>query len=409
MSKLKKILIFQTGEPTHLDKSGAPMRLMNLIDALIKYEYKIEVLTSLFSHQEKKFRNLQVNLDNGYKKFHYTFLDSPGYQNNISLSRFYDHIILAKNLKIKLKEFKNINYVFMGYPPIEACFILARWCKKNNIPYMIDYKDFWPELFTYNKNFLFKILSYPFICILKILRNYCLKNSSSISTISETFLDELNTNYIKNKKIVCYLTKKINQNINLDLVNNRIKLFFSTPKIKIVFIGNFMTDAFDFLILAKIKDFIIKSTNLEFHLFGNGPSKKEVSTYLNFKNIYLHDRVNASEFQYILSNSQAAFLPIKNRFDFLKSIPNKVVDSIQYKLPIFTCLLGETKSIVQKYNLGFIYGDHHDLQDQLTSFCNGLVYGKIKKNYENPELQKIFDHNLNYQKILDKIVLNLKM
>jgi hypothetical protein len=236
-----------------------------------------------------------------------------------------------------------------------------------------------------NRNKLFKNINVELIKTNKDLenRNKIIENINIEMRETNKDLENTNTKMIETNEELKFLMKNLENKIEeLEIKNKELE-----TKIKLIQTPN--------------KD--IKSTNLEFHLFGNGPSKKEVSTYLNFKNIYLHDRVNASEFQYILSNSQAAFLPIKNRFDFLKSIPNKVVDSIQYKLPIFTCLLGETKSIVQKYNLGFIYGDHHDLQDQLTSFCNGLVYGKIKKNYENPELQKIFDHNLNYQKILDKI------
>jgi hypothetical protein len=408
LSYKKNILIFQTGEPTHFDQFSAPMRLINLTNILADNQYNIEVIAPLFSHQEKKFRNLENNIFKKHNNINYTFINSPGYKNNISLSRFYDHVILAKNLKKKLNEFKNINYVFIGYPPIESCFILSRWCKKNKIPYMIDYKDLWPELFIINKNFFFKILLFPLIFFLKILRNYSLKNSKSISTISNSFLDDLSPNYIKNKKIVCYLTKKINPNVDSNLINNNIKLIFNTPKKKIVFIGNFMIDIYDFKILEKIKDFIIKSNDFEFHLFGSGPAKKDLYNYLNFKNIYIHDMVNTAEFHHILSNSHAVFLPIKNRFDYIKSIPNKIVDAIQYHLPIFTCLQGETKKLVQKYNLGFVYEDYKELQDKINYFFISSNFSLIKKNFENPTLQNIFNHKLNYQSILDRIKIDLK-
>ena len=102
MSYKKNILIFQTGEPTHFDQSTAPMRLINLTNMLVDNQYNVEVIAPLFSHQEKKFRNLEINNFKQYNNINYTFINSPGYKNNISLSRFYDHIILAKNLKKKL-------------------------------------------------------------------------------------------------------------------------------------------------------------------------------------------------------------------------------------------------------------------------------------------------------------------
>ena len=169
-----------------------------------------------------------------------------------------------------------------------------------------------------------------------------------------------------------------------------------------------MIDIYDFKILEKIKDFIIKSNVFEFHLFGSGPAKKDLYNYLNFKNIYIHDSVNYAEFHQILSNSHAVFLPIKNRFDYIKSIPNKIVDAIQYRLPIFTCLRGETKKLVQKYNLGFIYDDYKELQDKINNFFISSNFNLIKKNFENPILKDMFDHKLNYQIILDRIRSDLK-
>ena len=408
MNKNKRILIFQTGEPSPLDNSGASMRLVNLIDKLVKSNYEIEVLLPRFFHQDKKFRDKKLIFKNRDKKIKYTFLESPGYQKNISLKRFYDHIILAMNLKKKLKEIKNIDYVFMGYPPIEACFVLSRWCLKYRIPYIVDYKDLWPELFTNDKNIFFKIFLLPIVFILKKMRNFTLKNSSAISTISRGFLNDLKLDGIQKKKIVCYLTKKKNLEIDLKKIRKNITTKFPSEKIKIVFIGNFMVNAFDFKILKQIENFIKKSPNLEFYFFGSGPSKKEVEETLNFENVYIADRVNLIEFQYIMKNSQAVFLPIKNRFDYLKSIPNKIVDAIQYKLPIFTSLEGEVKSLVEKFKIGFFYKNHETLLKKLEWFCDHKNRISVKQNYDNSDLQTIFDHDLNYSKIINKIELDLK-
>jgi hypothetical protein len=408
MKKLKKILIFQTGEPIHGEKSSAPMRLINLADVLEKHNYEVEILTSRFSHQEKKFRDDKILLENHEKKIKYHMVESPGYKNNISLKRLYDHMILGINVKKKLTEIKNIDYVFMGYPPIEACFFLARWCVNKKIPYILDYKDHWPDLFAYKKNFIIKIFIFVVIFFYKLIRNYVITNSSGISTISDKFLDNLNLDKVQqDKKITCYLTKKKSFLIDLKNVRKDIRSHFPSQKIKIVFIGNFMVDAFDFKVLKKIEEFIKKSPVIEFFFFGSGPSKNEIVNSLNFKNIYIKDRVNSFEFQYIMENAQAVFLPIKNRFDYLKSIPNKVVDAIQYKLPIFTSLKGETKFLIEKYNLGFFYENDIDLLNKLKLFSSGLNRNLFKKHFDNPQVEQMFDHDLNYKKILNKIKFDL--
>ena len=408
MKKYKKILIFQTGEPTHFDKSNAPMRLINLSEKLSKENYLIDILTPDFSHQEKKFRNIQHQLFINDGKIKYTYIKSPGYKNNISISRLFDHIVLAINLKKELKKFNNIDYVFIGYPPIEACFVLSRWCNKNNIPYMIDYKDYWPEIFLYQKNLIFKILSYPLIFLLKLMRDYSIKNSKSISTISKIFLTKYFDDNIKKKTVVCYLTKEKKKQIVEKWVKHKIKSYFLSNKIKIVFIGNFMVDAFDFKVLNQIKTFIINSKNLEIYLFGSGPSKEKILSFLNFKNVFISDRVNFEEFQYIMKNSDAVFLPIKNRFDYINSLPNKVIDAIQYRLPIFTSLQGETKFLIEKYNLGFVYNDYKDLQSKLQWYCQNNNANIIKKNFYNKAIENLFNHDFNYKKIVNRIKLDLE-
>ena len=102
------------------------------------------------------------------------------------------------------------------------------------------------------------------------------------------------------------------------------------------------------------------------------------------------------------------FLPLKNRFDYLKSIPNKVVDAIQHKVPIFTCQKGQTEFLIKKYNLGFVYEDSKSLLNQLKWFCKNKNYDLVKKNYDNLEIDVKFNHDLNYKKIIDKIEFDLE-
>ena len=401
MKQKKTILLFQSGEPTHFDKKFLPMRLVNLSNLLSLNGYNVKIITPLFSHQEKKFRK-KKDYALKYKNINYIFLNSPGYDKNISLRRLYDHIILAKNLWKALKRLNNIDYVVSGYPPVESCFVLSIWCKKNKIPLMIDYKDFWPETFTYNKNFLFKFLAIPLIVFYYILRNYSLKYCKSILTISNSFLDNLD-NDLKKKKIVGFLTKEKQNIINLKKINNLIKIRFKNKKKKIIFIGTFMTDTFDFKTLAKLKKFIENSDNLEFHFFGFGPSKSIVMDILKFKNIFFYNSVNKQEVNYILRKAYAVYLPIKNRLDFSKSIPNKIVDAIQFKVPIITCLKGETEKLIKRYKIGFVYKSHSDLLLYLKKISKKEVSLKIKKNYLNSKLDKLFNHDKNYERILSRI------
>ena len=143
----KNFLIFQTAEPTHFENDYAPMRLISLADFLINNGHKVTIITTLFFHQKKKFRNFKTEKKYKINGINYFFITSPGYFKNISFKRLFDHFILANNLKKKLNSIKNIDYVFIGFPPIETSYVLSSWCYRNNIPYTLDFKDDWPEIF----------------------------------------------------------------------------------------------------------------------------------------------------------------------------------------------------------------------------------------------------------------------
>ena len=131
---------------------------------------------------------------------------------------------------------------------------------------------------------------------------------------------------------VLYLTKNTNHHIELKNVKKKIIKAFDTNKKKIVFIGNFYENTFDFEILNELKVFISKNKTFKFLIFGDGPAKFKIKKKLKFNNINFYDPVNKDEKKFILKDSHAFFIPIINRQDLLKSLPNKVIDSIQYKL-----------------------------------------------------------------------------
>ena len=156
-----KIWIFQTGEPLHTDSDfPRPMRAMNLANALIDEGHQVVVWSSAFYHQKKTHRakkfvslvvseNLKVNL-----------IPSRGYNRNIGFARLKDHYELGRNLSFELDsttQEDTPDIAFVGFPPIEFANAAVQFCKKNQLPFILDAKDMWPDYFVEKipKNFRF--------------------------------------------------------------------------------------------------------------------------------------------------------------------------------------------------------------------------------------------------------------
>ena len=184
-----KIWILQTGEPLHIDKSGLrPMRAMNLSNALIEKGHDVVLWSSDFDHFSKKHRF------GGAKEIEYStrlkikLVPSWGYNSHISIARLLDHMVLAYNLNKELKTQNVPDVAFIGYPPIETAWVLARWLKKNNVPFLVDIKDLWPDIFIAAiprplKNFARMIFAPQFMMMRKVL-----KWSTGISAPSQKYL-----------------------------------------------------------------------------------------------------------------------------------------------------------------------------------------------------------------------------
>ena len=82
------------------------------------------------------------------KKLDYKTNSKPGYKKNISFGRLWDHYLLGRNLKRVLsKQTEKPDVAFVGFPPIEFAYEAAAWLKKNKLPFMLDVKDQWPDIF----------------------------------------------------------------------------------------------------------------------------------------------------------------------------------------------------------------------------------------------------------------------
>jgi len=145
-----KVWILQTGEPLHCDGGNPrPMRAMNLADMLVGRGHSVVIWSSAFYHQEKvhrttKFESLKIN-----DLLTINLIPSVGYKKNIGLSRLIDHAQLAWNLSRILEKdiFTKPDVAFVGYPPIECSFVVAHYLTNKSIPFVLDVKDQWPDIF----------------------------------------------------------------------------------------------------------------------------------------------------------------------------------------------------------------------------------------------------------------------
>ena len=120
-------------------------RFNYLADLFCQQGYEVELVTSSFSHREKKQR--QVIAESG-QKYKTTLIYEPTYKKNISLKRlFISHRVMARNLKKYLSICAKPNVVYCAIPSIDVAEVATLYAKENGIRFVVDVQDLWPEAY----------------------------------------------------------------------------------------------------------------------------------------------------------------------------------------------------------------------------------------------------------------------
>ena len=377
-----KIWILQTGEFLQIDKDkGRPMRAINLSEYFLKRGHSVNLLSSDFSHQLKLHRKKKFTVEELDTNFQITLIPSPGYETNISFKRLLDHFILGLNTFKYLLKIAPNNYpdfVFIGYPPIETSFFLAIWLKLKKIPFCVDVKDQWPHIFLQRtkglKRIFLKSILFPYFWAAK----FSLNQANFLTAITPNFLNwsENFSKNFNNKNQALYLVPNIKEIPQIKLDNSLLGLKNSLgidikKKNKIIFAGN-INNAYDFNdLISTLLSPRLDDKNFEILICGDGDCIDFLKSKLTKKtNVFFTGWIDYSQLLALKKLSIATLAPYRNTPDFQMSIPNKIIDSLYFGLPIITSLKGEVENMIKKYNVGYFCDTNFTWLDQLSSCLN---------------------------------------
>ena len=274
----KKILIIAnfTKLPWEQGNSRFPY-IINLID---KEKYDVELVTSTFSHGEKRQRENKSNdMDLDYK---ITLIDEPGYKKNVSLKRFYSHYVFAKNVEKHLGEIEKPDIIYCAVPSLDVAKVAAKFAENNDIKFVIDIQDLWPEAFkmVFNIPVLSDIIFYP----MKKTANYIYSKANSIVAVSKTYANRAAVvNKKFDKKLPVFLGTDLETFDNAKKVH---EIVWDDDVVRLAYIGT-LGHSYDIkCIIDAIKILNEKGLkNILFIVMGDGPLKESFEAYSKENNV----------------------------------------------------------------------------------------------------------------------------
>ena len=408
---MKKIAVITMGVKLKGEKGYT--RFGYLAEFLTKAGYQVDLITTTFQHWEKAQRDLakiQKDIDAGEYPFGLRFIYEPGYKKNVDLARVKSHKIAAKNLKKMLEnkpeDGKDYDLLYAEIPPNDVARVIAEYGVANNIPFVADVNDLWPEAMrmVLDVPIISSVLFYP-------LQRDAEKVYSMVSGVVGTS-DEYRDRPFKNQKrdvprITVYVGNEIKE-FDQGAKDNWDQAIKQEEEFWVSYAGTIGT-SYDIRTMVLAGEELKKRgyPNIKIKILGGGPMKEELEELAKSRKIE-----NVEFVGYAPYGKMAAYLKKSDILvnSFVKKAPQSIVTKIgDYlaagKVMINTCMSPEFRAKVDNdgFGINIVPEDVTILADAIEDLYKDeekrLVMGQRAREIAEEQ----FDRPKSYQKITELI------
>lgn len=318
-TKKKRIGIISLGY-AWLPCEPGPSRFYDIARIFVENGYEVDLIGSSFQHYEKRPKDQKKIAEQNYP-FHNTFIEVPPYKKNIDLRRVYSNKVAVKNVMKHLKQ-NEYDIIYNSIPANNISAQVGEYCKKNDIPYIVDVEDLWPEAMkmVFDVPVLSNILFYGF-------KRDAERAYACADAVIGTSKEYTNRAFKYQKRNIPNYTVYVGCNMevfdqgvqeNIDKVEKKQNEFWIT------YAGTIGT-SYDIKTLVQAGKQLLFYPDIKIKVLGTGPLKEELEQYAREKNI-----TNVSFLGYMAYTDMAAYLAKSDVLlnSFVKGAPQSIVNKI---------------------------------------------------------------------------------
>ncbi len=371
-------------------------RFMYLCKTLSKLGHKVEIITSDFSHALKAQKKPLIH----NWPFTITFLHEPGYKRNISVNRFVSHHSWGKEVEKYLKTRDKPDIIYCAVPSLTGPLLSAKYCKRNNLRFIIDIQDIWPEAFklAFNVPIISFLLFFPFSRI----ANGIYSRADEICGVSRTYVKRaLEVNPTKHGHVV-YLGTQLStfETYARDNIVNK-----PDGELWLGYCGT-LGASYDISVVIDALSILQKRgiNTPKFIVMGDGERRLEFEKYAQLKAVdcLFTGKLPYNQMCGRLAACDIAANPIMH--NAAQSIINKHGDYASAGLPVInTQECQEYRDLVNEYKMGFNV-DNNDAEgfaNKLEILIeNEMLRNQMKENAYRCAKER-FDRAHTYKELID--------
>ena len=409
------IWLIQTGESLPIKSGVRKMRTAVLADKLLERGHSVFWWAGAFEHQQKviistKDKNFDVS-----ERYVIRVLRGCGYRRNVSLARYIDHQIIALKFRVQSKKFPKPDVIVASMPDYLLAYEAARYARKNGIPFLVDIRDLWPDIFLDR----FKKMGMNGLGKMVLARDFkllasLLKSADGLTAVSKGYLqwglDKIERTQSSFDKVFYLGYKAHSKKVAGSNEGSEIPVWLKEREGQklFIFIGTFGV-SYELELVVEAAGRFDKSgrTDICFVLAGAGEKfDLIVEKASGLKNVVLPGWIGQKEISVLLKMAYAGLVPCRS---VENTMPNKPFEYLSAGLPLINSLEGEMAELVEQYGFGLNYlpGDLEGLCLCIERFASDLfLHDKMSRNAlrffrEYGDADKIYEE---YATHIEKIV-----
>jgi glycosyltransferase involved in cell wall biosynthesis len=383
---------------TEFAKEGTS-RFVYIAEKLSK-SHDVELITSQFDHITKKQRVSQAyDLDTKV-----TLLEEPSYPKNVCLQRFVSHRYFGQQVKKYLESRKKPDVIYCAVPSLDCAYYAAQYAQRNNIRFIIDVQDLWPEAFKmiFNVPLISDMIFYP----MKRQAEYIYSCADKIVGVSKTYCERAKK--VNKKSAECipvFLGTKLDL-FDKYVQENRVER--NDDNFILGYCGT-LGHSYD---IKCVLDAMIHlrnngHDNISLWVMGDGPLKNDFEKYAieNRLDVVFYGRVPYSKMCGLLASCDVCVNPISKRA--AQSIINKHGDYAASGLPVIsTQETLEYRNLISdnKCGINCECGDYQNVADAILFLKNNEEERLAMGENARKIAEELFNRDSNYQRIMKLFV-----
>lgn len=398
--KKKKIGIVSLGY-AWLPCEPGPSRFYYIAKMFAENGYDVDLIGSSFQHFKKSPRERKIIKQQNYP-FNTTFISVPSYKKNLDIRRIYSNKV-AEHRVMEYLETQEYDAIYCSIPANNIAAKVGEYCKKKEIPFIVDIEDLWPEAMemVFNIPIIKNILFYPF----KRDAERTYKNADAVVGTSDEYTQrafKYNNRTIESRTVYV--------GCDLDAFDKGVKKYSDeinkpNDEFWVTYAGS-IGKSYDIKTLIQVaKELKTKGlNNIRIKILGTGPMKEELETFAKD-----NDCDNVEFLGYVAYEKMAAYLTKSDLTinSFIKGAPQSIVNKVgdylaSGKTMINTLESEEFCALVDKYSFG-VNVEPENVQ-ALYQVIFELAGNKKRSNEMGVNARKLaeekFDRKVAYKKII---------